>query len=120
MRDKGIRVSLFVDPVGEQIKAAALAEAQVVELHTGKYCGMQGDMATRELRKIEAAARHATDMGLECHAGHGLAFATVTAVAAIPQIVELNIGHFIIGEAIFSGMAGCIAKMRTLMNEARG
>jgi len=91
----------------------------VVELHTGAYCEAEGEARERELRRIVEAAARAEALGLECHAGHGLSYETVGAVAAIPTIVELNIGHFLIGEAIFSGLDSAIKRMRAAMDKAR-
>lgn len=123
LKDVGIRVSLFVDPDAAQIEAAAHARADIVEIHTGTYCdaATEGDHAARdaELERIVAAAREAGESGLEVHAGHGLTFDTVAPIAAIPQIVELNIGHFLIGEAIFVGLDTAVRRMRTIMDEAR-
>ncbi|MDA0241535.1 MAG: pyridoxine 5'-phosphate synthase [Proteobacteria bacterium] len=119
MRDAGIRVSLFVEPDRAQLDAAKTAGAQVVELHTGAYCLAEGEALRDELRKIITAAAHADAIGLECHAGHGLSFDTVGPIAEVPQIVELNIGHFLIGEAIFGGLESTITRMRSLMNNAR-
>ena len=117
----GIRVSLFVEPDRHQIDAAKAIGAAVVELHTGAYCeAAPGPHRERELARIVAASAHAEAVGLECHAGHGLSFETVLPIAAIPSIVELNIGHFLIGEAIFIGLEESIREMRRLMNEARG
>jgi pyridoxine 5-phosphate synthase len=116
----GIRVSLFVEPAQRQLDAARSLGAPVVELHTGRYCETEGAERAAELERIRAAAAHAETIGLECHAGHGLSFDTVGAVAAIPTVVELNIGHFLIGEAIFGGLDGAIRRMRVLMDEARG
>ena len=118
--DAGIRVSLFVDPEKDQLDAAVSLGAPVVELHTGTYCEVE-EVAAREaeLYRIQEAAAHAAAVGLECHAGHGLAFDTVAPIAAIPTIVELNIGHFLIGEAVFGGLEGAIKQMRALMNRAR-
>jgi len=116
----GIRVSLFIDPEPRQLDAAKALGAPVVELHTGAYCDAQGAARERELARLIAAAAAAERLGLECHAGHGLGFDTVGAVAAIPTIVELNIGHFLIGEAIFGGLDGAVKRMRALMQEARG
>ncbi|HEY6334663.1 MAG TPA: pyridoxine 5'-phosphate synthase [Alphaproteobacteria bacterium] len=113
----GIRVSLFVDPDSAQLDAAKALGAPVVELHTGSYCDADG--SERELARIAKAAAHAEAIGLECHAGHGLSFDTVGPVAAIPTIVELNIGHFLIGEAIFDGLESAIKRMRALMDKAR-
>jgi pyridoxine 5-phosphate synthase len=116
----GIRVSLFINPDPAQLDAAVEVEAPVVELHTGAYCDAETDAArAHEFERIRLAASHAETIGLECHAGHGLSFDTVMPVAAIPTIVELNIGHFLIGEAIFGGLDGTIRRMRTLMDRAR-
>src|SRR5579875_784391 len=115
----GIRVSLFVDPDEAQVRAAKAVGAPVVELHTGPYCDAIGAVRTQELARLHHAAALASELGLECHAGHGLSFETVGAVAAIPAIVELNIGHFLIGEAIFGGLDGAIRRMRALMDQAR-
>jgi pyridoxine 5-phosphate synthase len=117
--DAGIRVSLFIDADKRQLDMAARLGAPVVELHTGAYCQAEGARAERELRRLVDAAAHAEAAGLECHAGHGLSFDTVAAVASIPTIVELNIGHFLIGEAIFGGLDSAIKRMRALMNKAR-
>jgi pyridoxine 5-phosphate synthase len=115
----GIRVSLFVDPEPRQLDMARTLGAPVVELHTGAYCEAEGAERARELERLVAAAAHAAAIGLECHAGHGLGYATVGPVAAILPIVELNIGHFLVGEAIFVGLADAIRRMRALMDEAR-
>ena len=118
--DAGIRVSLFVDPENDQLDAAVSLGAPVVELHTGTYCEVEeGAAREAELYRIQKAAAHAAAVGLECHAGHGLAFDTVAPIAAIPTIVELNIGHFLIGEAVFGGLEGAIKQMRALMDRAR-
>ena len=124
LSEAGIRVSLFVDPDPKQLDAAKMLGAPVVELHTGSYCDAYledptGARTEREFAKIEAAADRAEALGLECHAGHGLTFDTVGPVAGIPSIVELNIGHFLIGEAIFSGLDSAIRRMRALMDKAR-
>ncbi len=114
LRDAGIRVSLFLDPDAAQLRAAHALGAEVVELHTGAYAeGRPG-----ELDRLRAAAALTAEIGLECHAGHGLTYANVRAVAALPQVEELNIGHFLIGQAIFDGLANVVATMRTLI--ARG
>jgi len=118
--EAGIRVSLFVEPDPAQLDAAVSLGAPVVELHTGAYCDADGRERDRQLRRIQAAAAHAAKVGLECHAGHGLTFDTVAAVAAIPNIVELNIGHFLVGEAIFIGLDASIRRMRSYMDQARG
>ena len=117
--DAGIRVSLFIDPDPRQLDAAVALGAPVVELHTGSYCEAEEAEREAELDRIVTAAAHAAAVGLECHAGHGLAYDTVQPVAAIPNLVELNIGHFLIGEAIFVGLAPAIARMRALIDEAR-
>ena len=115
--EAGIRASLFVEPDIAQLDAALDLGAPVVELHTGAYCEAAGD--ARQFERIVAAAAHAENIGLECHAGHGLTFDTVGPVAAIPTIVELNIGHFLIGEAIYGGLESSIKRMRALMDKAR-
>lgn len=117
--DAGCRVSLFVDPEPSQLEAAKRLGAPVVELHTGTYCEASGLAKDAELDRLVRAAAIADELGIECHAGHGLDFATVAPVAAIPQVVELNIGHFLVGEAIFAGFVPTLAKMRRLMDEAR-
>jgi pyridoxine 5-phosphate synthase len=116
----GIRVSLFIDPEPRQLDMAKAVGAPVVELHTGAYCDAVGEARARELERLVTAAAHAEAIGLECHAGHGLSYDTVGPVAAISTIVELNIGHFLVGEAIFIGLDAAIRRMRALMNEARG
>jgi pyridoxine 5-phosphate synthase len=115
----GIRVSLFIEPDPAQLEAAKALGAPVVELHTGAYCDAAGAARAEQLARLQRAAAKAEQLGLECHAGHGLSFDTVGPVAAIPTIVELNIGHFLIGEAIFGGIDGAVRRMRALMNEAR-
>ncbi len=120
LSEAGIRVSLFIEASERQLDAAKKLGAPVIEIHTGKYCETEGTEQAVELERIRKAAAHAETLGLECHAGHGLNFETVTPVAAIPTIVELNIGHFLIGEAIFGGLDGAIRRMRALMNDARG
>jgi pyridoxine 5-phosphate synthase len=123
LREAGVRVSLFIEADPAQIQAAAEAGAQVVELHTGAYCEAvragEGARAARELERLKAGARLAAESGLEVHAGHGIDYATVKPVAAIPEIAELNIGHFLIGEAIFIGLEAAIRRVRVLMDEAR-
>jgi pyridoxine 5-phosphate synthase len=115
----GIRVSLFIDPEPAQLDAAKALGAPVVELHTGAYCEAEGAAREAELARLVAAAAHAEALGLECHAGHGLSYETVGPVAAIPTIVELNIGHFLVGEAIFVGLERSIRRMREAMDKAR-
>jgi pyridoxine 5-phosphate synthase len=120
--DAGIRVSLFIEPDPRQIDAAKALGAPVVELHTGTYCEawLSGPDAFRfELGRIAEAARHGKGLGLEIHAGHGLSYDTVKPIARVPEIAELNIGHFLIGEAIFVGLAESVSRMRRLMSEAR-
>ena len=119
LSEAGIRVSLFIEPDPAQLDAAVSLGAPVVELHVGAYCEAEGAERDRLFQKIVAAAAHAENLGLECHAGHGLTFDTVSPVAAIPTVVELNIGHFLVGEAIFSGLESAITRMRSLMNKAR-
>jgi pyridoxine 5-phosphate synthase len=123
LQANGSRVSLFIAPDETHIHAAARTGAKVVELHTGAYAdyGTEGNIAARnkELAHIAAAARLASFHGLEVHAGHGLNYDNVAAIAALPEIVELNIGHFLMGEALFTGMETAIRTMRQRMNEAR-
>ena len=119
LKDAGIRASLFIEPDRGQLEAAVKLGAPVVELHTGPYCEAKGEERERQFQRIDEAARTAEELKLECHAGHGLTFDTVGAVAAIPTIIELNIGHFLIGEAIFGGLESAIKRMRALMDKAR-
>ncbi|MDJ0951303.1 MAG: pyridoxine 5'-phosphate synthase [Alphaproteobacteria bacterium] len=119
LSDRGIRVSLFIDPDAAQLETACELGAPVVELHTGTYCEVEGAARERELARLVEAAARAETLGLECHAGHGLSFDTVGPVAAIPTVVELNIGHFLVGEAIFGGFESAITRMRALMDKAR-
>ena len=114
-----IRVSLFIEPDPRQIEAAIRLKAPVVEFHTGRYAHLEGEARAAELRRIADAAALAAKNGIEPHAGHGLTFANVQPVAAIPQVRELNIGHFLVGEAIFCGLEESVARMRRLMDEAR-
>jgi len=114
-----IRVSLFIEADRKQIDAAVALGAPVVELHTGAYCDAQGAQRERHLEAIRDAAAYGASRGLEIHAGHGLSYETVGAIAAIPEIRELNIGHFLVGEAIFVGLDASIRRMRALMDEAR-
>ncbi|MCH8834493.1 MAG: pyridoxine 5'-phosphate synthase [Proteobacteria bacterium] len=115
----GIRVSFFVEPDLAQLDAAVELGAPVVELHTGAYCEADGGARERELARIVEAAAHAETVGLECHAGHGLTYESVVPIVAISTIVELNIGHFLIGEAIFGGLESSIKRMRALMDRTR-
>jgi pyridoxine 5-phosphate synthase len=116
----GIRVSLFIEPDPRQIEAAVRLKAPVVEFHTGRYAHLVGEARTAELRRLAEAAALAVKNGIEPHAGHGLTFDNVVPVAAIPQLRELNIGHFLVGEAIFTGFEASVRRMRGLMDEARG
>lgn len=119
LTDAGIRVSLFIEPDARQIEAAIRLRAPIIEFHTGKYAHSEGDEREVELRRIADAAALAAKNGIEPHAGHGLTFENVQPIAAIPQFAELNIGHYLIGEAIFIGLEASVRKMRTLMDLAR-
>ena len=119
LTDANIRVSLFIEPDARQIEAAIRLKAPVVEFHTGKYAHAEGEEREIELRRIADAAALAAKNGIEPHAGHGLTFENVQPIAAIPQFAELNIGHYLIGEAIFIGLEESVRKMRTLMDLAR-
>ena len=116
----GIRVSLFIEPDPRQIEAAIRLAVPVVELHTGCYAHSEGEARAAELRRLADAAALAAKNGIEPHAGHGLTFDNVVPIAAIPQLAELNIGHFLVGEAIFTGLEASVGRMRRLMDEARG
>jgi pyridoxine 5-phosphate synthase len=115
----GIRVSLFIDPDEDQIRAAADLQAPVTEIHTGLYCDLDGEARAVELERIQKAVALGTELGLEMHAGHGLSYETVKPIAAIQGLKELNIGHFLMGEAIFVGLETSVKEMRRLMYEAR-
>ena len=120
LKAAGIRVSLFVDAESEDLSAAAEIGADIVELHTGRYCDLPaGAEREAEYDRIISAARFASTCGLEVHAGHGLSFETAGQVARIPEIVELNIGHFLMGAALFTGLSDAIAQMRQIMDEGR-
>ncbi|MFO1407231.1 MAG: pyridoxine 5'-phosphate synthase [Steroidobacteraceae bacterium] len=119
LEDAGVRVSLFIDPEPEQLEAALEAGAPVVELHTGAYAEATGERQAMELARLVEAARFGTRIGLTVHAGHGLHYHNVQPVAAIPEIVELNIGHSIVARAVFDGMASAVREMRALMDAAR-
>ena len=119
LSEAGIRVSLFIEPDERQVEAALRLLAPVVELHTGRYAHLDGQDRSAELKRIADCAALAAKNGVEPHAGHGLTFDNVQPVAAIPQIAELNIGHFLVGEAIFTGLDASVRKMRELMDEAR-
>jgi pyridoxine 5-phosphate synthase len=114
-----IRVSLFIEPNEEQVAAAIRLGAPVVEFHTGRYAHVEGEERGNELKRIADCAALAVKNGIEPHAGHGLTFENVVPVAAIPQIAELNIGHFLVGEAIFTGLEASVRHMRELMDMAR-
>ncbi|KZB72833.1 MULTISPECIES: pyridoxine 5'-phosphate synthase [Thalassospira] len=118
--EAGIRVSLFIEASEAQLDAAKSLGAPVVEIHTGAYCDAETEEErARELDRIRRAVQYGAGIGLEVHAGHGLNFETVQPIAAMPEIAELNIGHFLIGEAVFIGLEAAIAEMRRLMDEAR-
>jgi pyridoxine 5-phosphate synthase len=123
LRGAGTRVSLFIAPELAQIEAAAALGVPVVELHTGAWCealaGQQADRAAAELDRLRTAARHAHGIGLEVHAGHGLNYMSAETVAGLPEVIELNIGHFLIGEAIFAGLATAVNRMRAAMDRGR-
>ena len=119
LRSAGIRVSLFIEPSEQQVEAALRLGAPVVEFHTGRFAHVAGEERASELKRIADCAALAVKNGIEPHAGHGLAFANVQPVAAIPQLAELNIGHFLVGEAIFTGLEASVRRMRELMEEAR-
>ncbi len=123
LREAGSRVSIFIGADRKQIEAAHRIGAEVIELHTGAYCDAHADrhfdLRDEELRKLTEMAAFAHDLGLEVHAGHGLTYDCVGPIAALPQVMELNIGHFLIGEAIFRGLPAAIAEMRRIMDEAR-
>ncbi|MBA3669641.1 MAG: pyridoxine 5'-phosphate synthase [Sphingomonas sp.] len=115
----GIRVSLFIEPGTAQVNAASRLGVPVVEFHTGRYAHAAGEEQVLELKRISDCAALAAKNGIEPHAGHGLTFANVAPVAAIPQLAELNIGHFLIGEAIFTGLGDSVRRMREAMDAAR-
>ncbi len=119
LADAGIRVSLFIDPSPEQLRAAADAGAPVVELHTGAYAEASGVAQEHELKRIEDAARFGASLGLRIHAGHGLHYDNVAPIAAIPEIVELNIGHGIVARSLFDGFAAAVSEMKQRMQQAR-
>ncbi|HEY0628851.1 MAG TPA: pyridoxine 5'-phosphate synthase [Sphingomicrobium sp.] len=119
LTDAGVRVSLFIEPSEAQVEAALRLGAPVVEFHTGRYAHVEGEERVLELKRIADAAALAAKNGIEPHAGHGLTYDNVVPVAAIPQLAELNIGHFLIGEAIFTGLEDSVRRMRELMDQAR-
>lgn len=123
LRRAGVRVSLFIEPSIDALEAASSIGAPVVELHTGAWCDAiahgETGKADHEFGRIRVAAARAAELGIECHAGHGLDYATARRIAELPQIVELNIGHFLVGEAIYVGLGNAIARMRAAMDEGR-
>jgi len=119
LAEEGIRASLFIDPDKDQLDAAVAAGAPVVEIHTGAYADAIGEDQDAELQRVIAAADYGHDLGLVINAGHGLHYGNVTAIASIPKIVELNIGHSIISRAVFDGLAMAVSEMKRLMTEAR-
>lgn len=119
LQDSGIRVSLFVAPDHAQLRAAERVGADIVEIHTGQYCHLLGKAREAEFERISEAAMLARGLGLEVHAGHGLSYDNVSPIAALPEIIELNIGHFLMGEAMFIGMKEAIIQIKKIMREAR-
>jgi pyridoxine 5-phosphate synthase len=119
LAEMNVRASLFIDPDRLQLDAAVAAGAPVVELHTGAYADMQGEAQVTELQRVADAARYGCELGLIINAGHGLHYHNVAAIARIPEIVELNIGHSIISRAVFDGLAMAVSEMKRLMTEAR-
>ena len=119
LTDAGIRVSLFIEANPRQLEAAMRLGAPVVEFHTGEYAHATGEQRAVELKRIADMAALAVKNGIEPHAGHGLTFENVQPIAAIPQLAELNIGHYLVGEAIFTGLEPAIRRMRDLMDDAR-
>lgn len=120
LADAGIRVSLFIDPDPQQLEAASRIGVPAIELHTGAYADALGEHQARELQRLREAARHASSLGLIVHAGHGMNYHNVQPIAAIAEIVELNIGHAIVARSLIDGMARAVAEMKRLMVEARG
>lgn len=118
LTDAGVRVSLFIEPSEDQVEAAAAVGAQVVEFHTGRYCNLSPALRGAEFDRLAAAAAQADILGLEVHAGHGLDYGTAAEILAVPQVMELNIGHFLIGEAVFVGLDAAIRRMRSAMDAA--
>ena len=123
LRDAGCKVSLFIAADEAQVLSASRIGAEVVELHAGAYCDLLSegriDEAAEELDRLRKMSQYGHSLGLEIHAGHGITFESVGAIAAFPEVMELNIGHFLIGEAIFSGLDSSIRRMRALMDQAR-
>ena len=119
LMDNGIRVSLFIEPSERQLEAALRLNVPVVEFHTGEYAHAGGDKVAAELKRIADIAALAAKNGIEPHAGHGLTYENVQPIAAIPQLAELNIGHYLVGEAVFVGLEAAVVRMRDLMDAAR-
>jgi pyridoxine 5-phosphate synthase len=119
LREAGIRVSLFIDPDKAQLDAAVDVGAPVVELHTGSYAEVEGRKQEKELQRVVDAARHGDEIGLVINAGHGLHYGNVGAIARIPQVVELNIGHAIVARAVFEGLSRAVSEMKQRMLDAR-
>ena len=119
LNDNGLRISLFIEPDLRQIETALKLEVPVIELHTGRYSELRADDKENELKRIQRAVDHANELGIECHAGHGLNYENVGPIASIKKITELNIGHFLIGEAVFIGLTNAVDKMKRIMAEAR-
>lgn len=119
LNDNGLRISLFIEPDLRQIETAVILEVPVIELHTGTYSELGADNKENELKRIQRAVDYANELGIECHAGHGLNYENVGPIASIKKITELNIGHFLIGEAVFIGLTNAIDKMKRIMAEAR-
>ena len=119
LNDSGSRISLFIEPDLRQIETALKLEVPVIELHTGTYSELRADDKENELKRIQRAVDYANELGIECHAGHGLNYENVGPIASIKKITELNIGHFLIGEAVFIGLTNAIDKMKRIMAEAR-
>ena len=119
LNDNGLRISLFIEPDLRQIETALKLEVPVIELHTGRYSELRADDKENELKRIQRAVDYANELGIECHAGHGLNYENVGPIASIKKITELNIGHFLIGEAVFIGLTNAVDKMKRIMAEAR-
>jgi pyridoxine 5-phosphate synthase len=119
LQDKGMIVSLFIDPDAAQIEAAARLGAKAIELHTGSYAGANGAAQQQEIQRLQQGAKQAAALGLDVHAGHGLDYENTAAIAAIPEIQELNIGHFLIGEAVFVGLENSVRRMKNIMQDSR-
>jgi pyridoxine 5-phosphate synthase len=119
LKEAGIRISLFIAPDKAQLDASARVGADIVELHTGHYAELEGEAQGAEWERLKEAATYGASLGLEIHAGHGLTYLNVAPIAALPEVVELNIGHFLMGEAVFSGLHAAVKEMHRRMAEAR-